>query len=74
MKDNDEDAGRGLLSEQIDQYGALSRSRSRSRRRSGEEDDDAALALFRDEQELHELIDPEKEGKLVRKIDLMILP
>jgi hypothetical protein len=71
MKDNGDDAGTGLLSEHIE-YGALSRPRSRSRRLSGE--DDAALALFRDEQELHELIDPEQEGKLVRKIDLMILP
>lgn len=39
-----------------------------------EDEPDAALALFRDEQELHEPIDPEKERKLVKKIDLMILP
>lgn len=39
-----------------------------------EDEPDAALALFRDEQELHELIDPEKERELVRKIDFMIMP
>lgn len=39
-----------------------------------EDGPDAALALFRDEQELHELIDPEKEQELVRKIDFMIMP
>lgn len=39
-----------------------------------ENEPDAALALFEDEQELHELIDPEKERKLVRKIDFMIMP
>lgn len=40
----------------------------------GTDEPDAALALFRDEQELHELIDPEKEQALVRKIDFMIMP
>lgn len=39
-----------------------------------EDEPDAALALFRDEQELHELVDPEKERTLVRKIDFMIMP
>lgn len=39
-----------------------------------EDEPDAALALFRDEQELHELVDPGKERKLVRKIDYMIMP
>lgn len=40
----------------------------------GTDEPDAALALFRDEQELHELIDPKKEQELVRKIDFMIMP
>lgn len=61
----DDDATTALLAGAAE-YGTL------SARRSGNED--AALALFRDEQELHEPIDPEAEGKLVRKIDLMILP
>ncbi|KXT05015.1 hypothetical protein AC578_10337 [Pseudocercospora eumusae] len=37
-------------------------------------DGDAAMALFNSPSELHEPIDPEEEKKLVRKIDLMILP
>jgi hypothetical protein len=35
---------------------------------------DTALALFDNPDELHEPIDPEEEKKLMRKIDLMILP
>ncbi|KAK4498815.1 hypothetical protein PRZ48_009325 [Zasmidium cellare] len=35
---------------------------------------DAAMALFASPDELHEPIDPDEEKKLVRKIDLMILP
>lgn len=37
-------------------------------------DGDAAMALFRSPTEVHEQIDPDEEKKLVRKIDLMILP
>ena len=37
-------------------------------------DGDAAMALFNSPNELHEPIDPLEEKKLVRKIDLMILP
>lgn len=61
----DEDIRTGLLDDA--NYGTLPARRS-------EDEPDAALALFRDEQELHETIDPEKEGKLVRKIDYMVLP
>ncbi|OKP15130.1 hypothetical protein PENSUB_2172 [Penicillium subrubescens] len=35
---------------------------------------DAALALFNDPKELHSFVDPAEEKRLVRKIDLMILP
>ena len=38
------------------------------------QDGDVALALFNDPNELDEPIDPELEKKLVRKIDLLILP
>lgn len=62
----DEDSRTGLLAEDTN-YGTLPA-------RPSEDEPDAALALFRDEQELHEPTDPEKEGKLVKKIDLMILP
>ena len=37
-------------------------------------DGDTALALFTDLDDLHNSVDPEEERKLVRKIDLMILP
>ena len=37
-------------------------------------DGDTALALFADVDDLHEFVDPVEEKKLVRKIDLMILP
>jgi len=37
-------------------------------------DGDAAMALFRSPTEIHEPIDPDEERKLIRKIDLMILP
>lgn len=37
-------------------------------------DGDAAMALFHNAAELHEPIDPLEEKKLVRKIDMMILP
>lgn len=65
MMKTDEDIRTGLLDSA--NYGTLPA-------RQLEDEPDAALALFRDEQELHEAIDPEKEGKLVRKIDYMILP
>lgn len=61
-KTNDDDSRTPLLAGRAG-YGALP-----------EDEPDAALALFRDEQELHELVDPEKERKLVRKIDFMIMP
>lgn len=38
------------------------------------DDDDTALALFNGADDLDEQIDPEKERRLVRKIDMMILP
>ncbi|KAF7717436.1 Uncharacterized protein PECH_000927 [Penicillium ucsense] len=37
-------------------------------------DGDTAMALFNDLDELHEEVDPEEARKLLRKIDLMILP
>lgn len=37
-------------------------------------DGDTAMALFNSPDEIHEPIDPEEERKLVRKIDMMILP
>ncbi|KAJ5494944.1 MFS allantoate transporter [Penicillium diatomitis] len=37
-------------------------------------DGDTAMALFNDPDELHEEVDPEEARKLLRKIDLMILP
>ncbi|KAL2436813.1 putative transporter [Exophiala dermatitidis] len=37
-------------------------------------DGDVALRLFHDPDELHEPIDPEEERKLIRKIDMLILP
>lgn len=35
---------------------------------------DAALALFNDPKEIHAFVDPAEEKRLIRKIDLMILP
>lgn len=35
---------------------------------------DTALALFSDQSDLHEPHDPAEEAKLIRRIDLMILP
>lgn len=37
-------------------------------------DGDTAMTLFDDPDELHESIDPEEAKKVLRKIDLMILP
>lgn len=37
-------------------------------------DGDVALQLFSNPDELHEPIDPEEEKRLIRKIDLLILP
>lgn len=37
-------------------------------------DGDTALALFENEEQLHEAIDPVEERKLIWKIDLVILP
>lgn len=37
-------------------------------------DGDAALALFDNLEDMHETFEPGEEKKLVRKIDLMILP
>lgn len=37
-------------------------------------DGDTALALFQDTEQLHKAIDPVEEGKLIRKIDMVILP
>lgn len=37
-------------------------------------DGDTALALFDNVEQLHEVVDPVAEKKLVRKIDLAILP
>ncbi|KAK0322584.1 hypothetical protein LTR54_001178 [Friedmanniomyces endolithicus] len=37
-------------------------------------DGDAAMALFNSPDEIHEPIDPAEEARVVRKIDLMILP
>ena len=37
-------------------------------------DGDTALVLFADVDDLHDTVDPVEEKKLVRKIDLMILP
>jgi hypothetical protein len=38
------------------------------------QDGDTAMALFADPEELHEAIDPLEERKLLRSVDLMILP
>lgn len=38
------------------------------------QDGDVALALFANADDLSEPIDPEEEKKLIRKIDLIILP
>lgn len=35
---------------------------------------DAVLALFNDPKEIHAFVDPAEEKRLIRKIDLMILP
>lgn len=35
---------------------------------------DAALALFNDPKEIQAFVDPAEEKRLIRKIDLMILP
>lgn len=35
---------------------------------------DAALALFNDPKEIHAFVDPTEKKRLIRKIDLMILP
>lgn len=40
----------------------------------GQNDGDTALALFADVDDFHATVDPVEEKKLVRKIDLMILP
>lgn len=40
----------------------------------GPNDGDTALALFADVDDFHATVDPAEEKKLVRKIDLMILP
>ena len=41
---------------------------------SKSDDGDVALKLFTDMDDLHEAVDPAEEARLVRKIDLMILP
>jgi hypothetical protein len=38
------------------------------------QDGDTAMALFADPEELHEAVDPQEERKLLRSVDLMILP
>jgi hypothetical protein len=42
--------------------------------RSKKQDGDVALALFANADDLHIPVDPEEEKKLIRKIDLLILP
>lgn len=37
-------------------------------------DGDVAMGLFSSPSEVHEAIDPDEERKLIRKVDLMILP
>lgn len=42
--------------------------------KSKRQDGDVALGLFANAEDLHEAIDPEEERKLIRKVDLIILP
>lgn len=42
--------------------------------KSKRQDGDVALKLFANAEDLHEAIDPEEERKLIRKVDLVILP
>ena len=42
--------------------------------KSKRQDGDVALKLFANAEDLHEAIDPQEEAKLIRKIDLIILP
>lgn len=75
MTDNIEDKGISSAHDETNSFdlpptGHKFKFSTRAKRQDG----DVALALFANADELNEAIDPQEEKKLIRKIDLVILP